>query len=120
VREVQQPVRVGARARRGALLRVAVGLAVCTRGAAHGGQRLGQRQPQVQRLGDDEEEREAGGGRERVRREHRLGREPRAQRRPERERDAEAGADQRHGCAALAVRADVCGNRRRQLYVALA
>ena len=124
VREVEQPVWVGARAALRRLLRVAVGLAVglavCVRGAAHGGERLGQGQPQVQGLGDDEDEGEAGGGGERVGGEHGLGGEPRAQRRPERERDAEARAHQRHRRTALAVRADVGGDRRRQLHVALA
>lgn len=120
MREVEQGVRV--RANAGLLgflplLRLAVGgrLFGCC-----GGQGLGQRDVEVHGLGDDQEQREAGGGGEGVGGHGGDSRQPGAQRGAKGEGDAEAGAHQRHGRAALRVVADVGRDGQRQLHVALA
>nr|POE65292.1 hypothetical protein CFP56_34959 [Quercus suber] len=112
----EQVVRVGALGlRRGRGRRGARG------GGGFGGRvGFGQRVVEVERLGDDEGEGDAGRSREGVGGDGRDVGERGAQRRAEGEGDAEADAHHGHGLAAVLLAADVRRDRKRELHVAFA
>lgn len=83
------------------------------------GERLGQTEVEVERLDDDQSQRDASGCREGVGGHGTEGTQPGAQRRAESEGDGEAGADEGHGRAALGRVRDVGCDGRGQLDVAL-
>ena len=80
---------------------------------------LGQTEVEVDRLDDDQRQRNAGGRREWVGRHGAKGAQPSAQSRTEREGDGEAGADEGHGRAALRRVRNISCDGRGQLDVAL-
>lgn len=118
---IEEEMRVGALHklfRRLLVLLVAVGLCVAVR-LGHRGKRLGEGVIEVDRLGDDKEQREAGSSSKRVGSDRRNGAQPRAQSGAERECDGEACADQSHGGPPRCAVRDVCRDSGRQLHVAL-
>lgn len=116
---VEEEVRVGALHGLGLLPRVAGGRVAVLCLASHGGQGLGERVEEVQRLGQDQEEREACRRRKGVGGHSRDGAEVCAERGAEGEGDGEACADEGHGRAAVRAVRNVGGDGGRELHIAL-